>query len=74
MYILEIEPIIWKTWSPQIAENFPCFVCRKELATVFIKLQKGTAIIKLPVCESCSKKEIAELEEDLRKGAYHGKI
>ena len=62
MDIISIEPIVWKTWKPHIVKDFPCFVCRKEIATIFVKLQKDQIIVKLPICELCSKKEIANLK------------
>jgi len=65
MYIIEIKPITWKTWNPHIAKDFLCFMCQKEIAVLHVTLQKGPVIVKLPICEICSKKEITEFEEVL---------
>jgi len=47
------EPIIWKTQEPIIAEDYPCMICKKREATVFVDLISNPLTIRLSLCAFC---------------------
>ena len=58
MRITSIEPIVWKTITPEPG-SFPCFCCHGENgnATHFINAEiegEHRHDLKLPVCEKCA--------------------
>ena len=54
---MQIEPITWEAWTPKEPKDFPCMVCRKEIATYRITVISYPNFIRVStiksVCESC---------------------
>ena len=61
--ILGFEEITWKIYEPQHVKDFPCYLCKKKIGTMFLTLNLNKARIKLPVCEDCATMEATEIYE-----------
>ena len=65
--ILTIEPIAWKTWIPQTTSDFPCMVCKVELASIRLLCEMNTVRLNLSVCPKCALVEPAEIMETIKE-------
>ena len=66
--ILTIEPITWITWTPKKPSDFPCMVCKQEIATQKLTcLLSKIVTLNLVVCHSCARLEAAEIMETIKE-------
>ena len=55
MHIIEKKAIAWKKiYEPKHTIDFPCMLCRSDLATIRIKCQMEDSIVQLVVCQKCA--------------------
>lgn len=62
------EPIIWSTWEPVEPESFPCMICKKREATVFVDIISNPLTIRLSLCAFCAGFPEEELQARVLKG------
>ena len=66
--IISKKPITWKTWTPTTAKDFPCMICRSELATIWLKCElNGVVRLNLAVCHRCTLKTPIEIMEVIKE-------
>lgn len=69
--ILNIEPILWKTWIPQTIEDFPCMICHDSIAILFLSFSLDDERMKptgrISVCQNCATLESAEIMMQLKR-------
>jgi len=53
MKILDCEEITWRTWRPFATGDFPCTICRREIATIRITTKGNGVTVKREVCNEC---------------------
>ena len=63
---MDLELIVWRTVpAPSDPKQWPCMVCREELATHRRKMHRGHTDINLIVCLGCGKLSDSVLWESL---------
>jgi len=57
MKIISCKKVTWEIWKPFTAEDYPCFSCRKEIATYEVKCKKEDVMITMVLCHNCLRKK-----------------